>query len=98
MYNILSLTLGLLAWVLPVVYLIAGKRRDLCCGGSFALCAAALYFQLRETLERVDRGDFAGIEDTFYAVFFAATVLIVTTAVLNILTLLRKERFCPPTL
>lgn len=92
MYNILSLTLGLLAWVLPVVYLMAGKRRDLCCGGSFALCALSLYLQLRETLGRVDRGDFSGIEDTFYAVFFAATVLIVTTAVLNTLTLLRKER------
>lgn len=92
MYNILSLFLGLLAWSLPVIYLMVGRRRDLFCGGSFGLCAASLYLQLRETLGRVNRGDFSGIEDTFYAVFFAASVLLAVTAALNALILLRKER------
>lgn len=90
--NLLSLFLGFTAWVLPVLYLFIGKRRDLFCGGSLALCAVSLYFQLRETLLRVERKDFSGIEDTFYAVVFAATVLLVTTLVLNAIALLRKER------
>lgn len=92
MHFLLSLFLGIAAWALPVIYLMVGKRRDLFCSGSFALCAAALYFQLRETLWRVDRNDFAGIEDTFYAVVFAATVLLLTTVVLNVVALLKRER------
>ena len=92
LYNLLSLFLGVIAWALPVVYLMVGKHRALFCSGSFALCAAALYFQLREMLLRSDRGDFAGIEDTIGAVVFAATVLLVTTVALNALALLRKER------
>ena len=91
-YNLLSLFLGIVGWALPVIYLMVGSHRELCCSGSFALCAAALYFQLREMLLRSNRGDFAGIEDTIGAVVFAATVLLTTTVVLNALALLRKER------
>lgn len=91
MYNILSLFLGLMAWSLPVIYLMVGKRRERFCTGSCALCAAALYFQLREILLRANRGDFAGIEDTIGAVVFASTVLLVTTVVLNTLAMVRRD-------
>lgn len=91
-YNLGSILLGLIAWLLPLVYLAAGKRRGLFCGSSFALCALSLYLQLREVLHRAGIGDFSAIEDTIGAVVFAATVLLITTAVLNALTLLRKER------
>lgn len=92
LYNLLSLFLGFTAWVLPVVYLCIGKRRDLFCGGSFALCAVTLFLRLREIFVRVERVDFSGIEDTIQVNLFAATVLLVTTVVLNALALLRKDR------
>lgn len=90
--NLISLFLGFLAWVLPVIYLMVGKRRGLFCSGSFALCALSLYFQLRTILIRADRNDFSGIEDTIGAVGFAATVLLIVTVVLNVLPLLRREK------
>ena len=90
--NLLSLFLGVTAWVLPVLYLCIGKRRDLFCGGSFALCAVTLFLRLREIFVRVERGDFAGIEDTIQVNLFAATVLLITTLVLNTIALLRKEK------
>lgn len=90
--NLLSLFLGLLTWSLPVVYLMVGRRRELFTGGSFALCAVTLFLRLQEILVRVNRGDFAGIEDTIQVNLFAATVLLIITAALNTMTLLRKER------
>ena len=90
--NLASILLGLAAWTLPLVYLATGKRRGLCCGSSFALCALSLYLQLREVMHRAGIGDFAAIDDTIRAVVFAANVLLITTAVLNALALLRKER------
>lgn len=92
MNNLLSFALGLTAWALPIVYLMSRKYRELFCSGSLALCAVSLYFQLREILLRSNRGDFAGIDDTIGAVVFAATVLLVTTLVLNGIAMLRRER------
>ena len=90
--NLLSLFLGFTAWVLPVLYLCIGKRRDLFCGGSLALCAVTLFLRLREIFVRVERVDFSGIEDTIQVNLFAATVLLATTLVLNTIALLRKEK------
>lgn len=92
MNNLISIALGLTAWVLPAVYLTVRKRRDLFCCGSLTACALSLFFQLREQLRLVDKGDFSAIEDTTYAVVFAATVLLAVTVVLNALAMLRKER------
>ena len=92
MNNLISIALGLTAWVLPVIYLILWKRRTLFCCGSLAACALSLYFQLREVARLTDKGDWSALMDTIHAVCFCAAVLLTATLVLNTLTLLRKER------
>lgn len=91
-HNLGSILLGLAAWALPLLYLMVGRRRGLFCGGSLALCALSLYLQLREVMYRTNIGDLSAVMDTINAVVLAANVLLVTTLVLNLLTLLRKER------
>ena len=91
MNNILSLVLGLAAWVLPVVYLMVWKHRTALCGGSLACCALSLYFQLREILRRTELADFAAIDDTIGGICLCATVLLAATLTLNAIALLRKD-------
>ena len=90
-FNLLSIGLGLLAWILPVIYLWRKKRREFFTCGSLVCVAFSLFFQLREVLNRVRMGDFAAIEDTIGAVCFCAAVLIAVALILNILAW-RKKR------
>lgn len=76
-----SLILGLAAWVLPVIGMF--RRRNLT-RWSVSLCAAALYLQILQTNILVNKGDWAAIEDTYPAISFAASVLIIITAALNV--------------
>ena len=88
--NLLSIGLGLVSWVLPLLYLCIKKRREFFTCGSLACVAVSLYFQLREVLNRVYMRDFAAIEDTIGAVCFCASVLIAVTLILNILAWSKK--------
>ena len=90
-FNLLSIGLGLLAWILPVIYLWRKKRREFFTCGSLVCVAFSLFFQLREVLNRVRMGDFAAIEDTIGAVCFCAAVLIGVALILNILAWLKKR-------
>ena len=93
--NLISILLGLTAWILPLVYMGVRKRRDLFCGASFAAASLSLFFQLQEPVSRMNRGDISGIIDTLDVlptVYFCACVLLAVTAVLNVIALLRKER------
>ena len=90
-FNLLSISLGLLAWSLPVIYLCIKKRREFFTCGSLVCVAFSLYFQLREVLNRVHMSDFAAIGDTIGAVCFCAAVLISVALILNILAW-RKKR------
>ena len=90
-FNLLSIGLGLLAWILPVIYLWRKTRRELFTCGSLLCVVFSLYFQLREVLNRVHMRDFAAIEDTIGAVCFCAAVLIFVSLILNILAW-RKKR------
>ena len=92
MNNIVSLALGLLAWALPIVYLMIWKRRNLLCWGSLSACALSLLMQLREVARLTDKGDWSALMDTIHAVNFCAAVLVSVTLILNALALLRKER------
>lgn len=76
-----SLILGFAAWVLPVVGMF---RRKNFTGWSFALCAASLYLQINQTNLLVNKGDWAAIVDTYPAILFAASVLLVVTVALNV--------------
>ena len=89
--SLVSLSLGLVSWVLPIAYLFIKKRREFFTCGSLTCVAFSLFFQLREVLNRVHMRDFAAIEDTIGAVCFCAAVLVWVTLILNILAW-RKKR------
>ena len=89
--SLVSLSLGLVSWVLPIAYLFIKKRREFFTCGSLVCVVFSLYFQLREIMRLTDKGDWSSIEDTIHAVVFAATVLIVVTLVLNIAAWCKKR-------
>ena len=89
--SVVSLGLGLVSWMLPIVYLFVKKRRDFFTCGSLTCVVFSLYFQLREVARLTDQGDWSSIEDTIHAVVFAATVLIVVTLTLNIAAWCKKR-------
>lgn len=88
---LLSLVLGFAAWVLPVAAMLRRKNYT---AASFAFCAASLYTQIYQTNILVNKGDWAAVEDTFPAILFAASVLVIITAALNIAAAIvnRKKR------
>ena len=90
-FNLLSIGLGLLAWVLPLIDLWRKKHREFFTCGSLSCVVFSLCFQLREVMNRVNMGDFAAIEDTIGAVCFCAAVLVSVALILNIL-IWRKKR------
>ena len=90
-YNLASIGLGLVSWMLPIVFLFVKKRRDFFTCGSLTCVVFSLYFQLREVARLTDKGDWSSIEDTIKAVVFAATTLITVTLILNILAWCKKR-------
>ena len=89
--SFVSLGLGLVSWMLPIVYLFVKKRRDFFTCSSLTCVVFSLYFQLREVARLTDQGDWSSIEDTIHAVVFAAGVLIFVTLILNILAWCKKR-------
>ena len=89
--SVVSLGLGLVSWMLPIVYLFVKKRRDFFTCGSLTCVVFSLYFQLREVARLTDQGDWSSIEDTIHAVVFVAGVLIFLTLILNILAWCKKR-------
>lgn len=84
-YNLGSLTLGLLAWAIPVWIMGHWKRRrELGHIASFFACSLALCFQMFEAWHRLEIGDVAALLDTWGAVCFVAKVLLAVTVVLNL--------------
>ena len=94
MLNLLSLVLGLAAWVLPLVRLTRLKRTTSLhrlhrtCFVSFSCCALALVFQLYYQLHLVDIQDWSAMMDTTRAVCMAAAVLLAGTVLVNLPLLL----------
>ncbi len=91
--NVGSLVIGLIAWLLPIVGLMQSKKNDYIIWGllsslSLSACAIALIFQLYYQYHLVNIEDWSALMDTTGAVIFAATVLLVVTVLLNILTLI----------
>lgn len=89
--SFVSLVLGLVSWMLPIVYLFVKKRRDFFTCSSLTCVVFSLYFQLREVARLTDQGDWSSIEDTIHAVVFVAGVLIFLTLILNILAWCKKR-------
>ena len=89
--SVISLSLGLVSWILPITCLFVKKRRMFFTCGSLLCVVFSLYFQVREIMRLTNKGDWSSIEDTIHAVVFAATVLIVVTLTLNILAWCKKR-------
>lgn len=85
-FNLGSLLLGLGAWVLAC-FAIKSKKTLAAYHfsvTSLSVCAVSLLFQFFELNHRANIGDFSAIADTIQSTVFAACVLIIITAVLNI--------------
>ena len=91
MYNILSLTLGILSWGLGIAA-VCQKGRSQYRFGSMTLCGAAPVLQLLEVSRRAGIPDFSAIQDTASAISFAAVVLLTVTILLNGIAMLRNCR------
>ncbi len=92
--NIASLLLGLVAWFLPIIYLLRKNKTN---WGQFAVvsmlaCAIALICQIRYTQYLVAIEDFSALMDTAQAVTVSAITLLSITVLLNIFTFTRTKR------
>ena len=93
--NLFSLILGLLAWVLPLVYLIKSKAKDsrkwsLYSTSSFTACILALLMQIIYQSHLVDVGDLSALMDTSSAVVTVSVFLIIVTVALNVYCVMRN--------
>lgn len=91
--NIGSIVAGLGAWALAflAIYTKKPKSAHSLSVASFSVCTISLILQFFEIANRVNRDDFAAIEDTIRAVIIAAVVLVAVTVALNIVSL-RKAK------
>ena len=69
--NIISLVLGVGAWVVATIAIAKSARSYISTVLSFSLCAFSLVTELFEISRRVNLGDYAAIEDTIRAVIIA---------------------------
>ncbi len=90
MYNILSLSFGILAWIFGGSAALRGRFGG-CSYFSLGCCGAALLLQFDEISRRVDLHDWSALLDTIHALTFAAAFLVVITLVLNGIAILRSK-------
>ena len=89
--NIGSLLLGLIAWILPIIYLMRHKQHEHQNWGvlsviSISACAISISFQIFYNHHLVKIEDWAALMDTTRAVVIATVVLLIITFILNVLT------------
>jgi cytochrome c oxidase subunit 4 len=95
--NVASLILGLTAWILPLAFLTKlrdrGKIKHETIAYASVCCAlAAIFCQMIYTNHLVDIEDVSALIDTNDAVLMVSTVLLIGTALLNIIIMiLRKD-------
>ncbi|MHB8061781.1 MAG: hypothetical protein ACYDG2_03970 [Ruminiclostridium sp.] len=90
--NLVSLILGLIAWILPVVNLMQHNKADrrnwaVFSVASVSACAISLCMQIFYTNHLVKIEDWSALMDTSSAVALVATLLLVVTIILNAITL-----------
>ena len=90
--NLGSLVLGLIAWIFPVVNLIQHNKAPhknwvVFSVASVSACAISLCMQIFYTNHLVKIEDWSALMDTSHAVALVATLLLVVTIILNVITL-----------
>src|SRR5690606_10694989 len=92
LFNLGSLVLGLISWTLPIVNLTRYKNNDYKNWRTFSVlsmstCAISLYFQILYNYHLVKIGDWSALMYTTGAVVFVAAVLLISTIILNAITM-----------
>ena len=89
-FNIGSLVLGLISWIIPVVVIYKCSKRDnrgKFIGISFTSCGLALLLQLFEIRHRVYLHDWSALLDTIDILSGVAVILVLVTIILNSIAL-----------
>ena len=100
-FNIGSLLLGLIAWLLPIINLVKYNKAQnrnwiVLLFASMSACAVSVLFQIvyQEYLVRIE--DWSAIMDTAWGVLFVSAVLIIVTIALNFVVILKYRKFEEP--
>jgi len=93
LFNLGSLILGLVAWMLPVVNLMRHRKHDqrnwvALSMVSIGACATSVCFQIFKIKYRVNMADWSALLDTMSAVAFFSAGLLIITLLLNVITLI----------
>ena len=91
--NIGSLVFGLIAWIIPLFYIIKHNKSNLIKGltssvVSLGSCIISLGMHIFYTNHLVKIEDWSALIDTSNATVFCSTCLIVVTIILNIISLI----------
>jgi cytochrome c oxidase subunit 4 len=91
LFNVGSIALGLVAWMLPIVSLMRFKKKNndnwaILSIMSISACAVSLFFQINYNNHLVRIEDWSALMDTTGAVVFVSGVLLVVTLLLNLVT------------
>jgi len=97
LFNVGSLILGLIAWILPVVSLAKynkAKHKNwiVLLFASMSACTISVLFQIVYQKHLVQIEDWAAIMDTIWGVLFVSTALIIGTITLNLITIIKYRR------
>jgi len=96
-FNVGSLVLGLVAWVLPIINLAKYNKEKnnnwiVLLFASMSACAISVLFQIVYQRHLVQIEDWSAIMDTIWGVLFVSTVLIAITITLNLFTIIKYRK------
>lgn len=91
-YNLSSLALGLLAWILGLYLIFCKKRRLFVMSTSFSCMGASLVLQFLELRHRILIGDLSAVMDIYPSMAWIALVLFLVTVGLNLIALFTHRK------
>ena len=91
-YNLASLSIGFLAWILGTVGIFRSKSKSFCQLSSFICCCTAMLLQFHEIKRLMRIDDWVAVDDTINAICIAAGTLTVITVILNLLAERSKKK------
>lgn len=90
-FNVASIVLGLVAWILPIISILKYKEHFKSWITfsiiSLIACSAALFFQIYSLYERVKAQDWTALLDTMSIIVSLPAILIIGTILFNVITL-----------
>jgi len=96
-FNVGSLLLGLIAWILPIINLAKynkAKHKNWVAllFASMSGCAISVLFQIVYQKHLVNVEDWSAVMDTIGGVLFVSTVLVAVTITLNLIAIVKYRR------